>query len=127
MRANAAPSNGKKGTGGAVIVWHDVTDQMQAQQKIEELAARARQQAQELDAVFEAMVEAVMVYDADGNLIATNRAARELYGLDHAGIRLPDVVQRLQHAIPMAARSGWKRRPPPRRCPARRPMACPCT
>lgn len=100
MRANAAPLKREKGTGGAVIVWHDVTDQMQAQQKIEELAARARQQAQELDAVFEAMVEAVMVYDADGNLIATNRAARELYGLDHAGIRLPDVVQRLQARHP---------------------------
>ncbi len=100
MSANAAPLKQEKGPGGAVVVWHDVTSQMQAQQKIEELAARARQQAQELDAVFEAMVEAVMVYDPNGTLIATNRAARDLYGLDHVGASLPDLARRLQARHP---------------------------
>jgi PAS domain S-box-containing protein len=79
-----------------VVVWHDVTAQMEAQQRIEELAAQARQQAQELDAMFEAMVEAVLVYDASGTLFAVNRAAREVYGLDQTGISLADVARRIR-------------------------------
>lgn len=100
MSANAAPLKQDTGPAGAVVVWHDVTSQMQAQQKIEELAARARQQAQELDAVFESMVEAVMVYDAHGTLVSINRAARELCGIGDIGATLPDLAQRLQARHP---------------------------
>jgi PAS domain S-box-containing protein len=100
MSANAAPLSTGDRPRGAVAVWHDVTAQMQAQQKIEELAARARQQAQELDAVFEAIVEAVMVYDADSMLISVNRAAREVYGLDETGSRLADVARRIEARHP---------------------------
>ena len=95
MSANAAPLSAEDGPRGAVAVWHDVTAQVQAQQEIEELAAGARHQAQELDAVFEAMVEAVMVYDAGGTLIAVNRAARDVYGLDQPGTTLAEVTRRL--------------------------------
>jgi PAS domain S-box-containing protein len=93
MSASAAPLPGQEGRRGAVAVWHDVTAQMQAQKQIEALAAQARQQAQELDAVFEAIIEAVMVYDSDGTLIAVNRAARELYGLEQTGMKVADVVR----------------------------------
>jgi signal transduction histidine kinase len=41
-----------------------------------------------------------MVYDADGTLTATTRAAREHSGLDSVGARLPDVAQRLQARHP---------------------------
>ncbi len=100
MSATAAPLSRGDRQRGAVAVWHDVTAQVQAQQRIEELATQARQQAQELDAVFEAMVEAVLVYDANGTLIAVNRAARELYGLEQTGFSLAEVVRRINARHP---------------------------
>jgi PAS domain S-box-containing protein len=100
MSATAAPLATGAQPRGAVAVWHDVTSEVQAQQKIEELAAQARQQAQELDAVFEAMVEAVLVLDVSGTLVAVNRAAREAYGLSQTGISMADVARRIEARRP---------------------------
>lgn len=65
-----------------IVVTADVTEKVTSWQRIEELAARARRRAEELDAVFEAMAEAVVVYDATGRPVRANRAALESYGAD---------------------------------------------
>ena len=70
---------------GAVVVWHEVADEhaeeMTEQPRDEaerELVARARQAA----AIFEAMSDAVLLYDRRGTLVQVNTAARRLLGLD---------------------------------------------
>ncbi|HXX78649.1 MAG TPA: ATP-binding protein [Ktedonobacteraceae bacterium] len=61
---------------GAVVVWHDITAEL-AQAK--ERAAQAH--ARELEAIFEAMTDAVFVFDQDGNVTMTNTTARQQLAL----------------------------------------------
>ncbi|HSJ55530.1 MAG TPA: PAS domain-containing protein [Anaerolineae bacterium] len=83
-----------------LIVVEEVTDQVQARRRIEALAAQARQQAEELNAVFEAMAEAVMVYDALGTMVFANTAARGIHGIDLVGAARPDVIRLLAVRFP---------------------------
>jgi PAS domain S-box-containing protein len=69
-----------------IVVTADVTEQMLARQRIEEISAEAQRRADELDAVFDAMTDAVIVYDAGGQIITANRAAIAGYGFDPVGI-----------------------------------------
>ena len=82
-----SPIAAGRGTGvmGAVVVWHEVVDEHAAQISDQppdeaegELAAWARQAA----AIFEAMSDAVLLYDRSGTLVQVNTAARRLLGLD---------------------------------------------
>lgn len=57
---------------GAVTATRDVTEQ---RQRMREMSARAR----ELNAIFEAMSDAVVVVDGDGWVVRKNAAAEELY------------------------------------------------
>src|SRR5208283_4472068 len=60
---------------GAVVVTRDVTDRHQ-------LEREAAERAQELEAIFEAISDGVTVLDAQGTLIRTNRAFRNLSGVE---------------------------------------------
>jgi PAS domain S-box-containing protein len=60
---------------GAVLVTHDVTTQRHLER---ELAARA----QEIERIFEAETDAVMVFDAAGRNVRMNAAYRRLYGYE---------------------------------------------
>ncbi|HSJ54822.1 MAG TPA: ATP-binding protein, partial [Anaerolineae bacterium] len=77
------------------ILVHDVTAEVQARQRIEELAARARQQAEELDAIFDAMVEGVVFYDENERPAKANRAARMAYGNALEAVSRDKVIQML--------------------------------
>ena len=59
----------------------------------------AERQANQLDRIFEALADALIVYDAEGNLVRMNAATRRILGLDAAP---PDYSQRTveeRHAL----------------------------
>jgi K+-sensing histidine kinase KdpD len=80
---------------GLLIHGVEVTEQVRARQRIEELLKQleaekeALQQAQreaaaradQMEAVFEAMAEGVSIYDGSGGLVRMNQAAREFFAL----------------------------------------------
>ncbi len=70
---------------GVLMVAHDVSREVRARKDVERLAARTQQQADELSAVFDAMMDAVIVYDGEGVAVRANRAAVEACGLDPVG------------------------------------------
>ncbi|HSJ54459.1 MAG TPA: PAS domain S-box protein, partial [Anaerolineae bacterium] len=80
---------------GMVLSLSDVTEEMAAQQRIEEVSAAALLQAEQMDATFEAMVESVVVYDGEGRLVRANRAAAAIYGLNLEGMHREQVIGRL--------------------------------
>jgi GAF domain-containing protein len=59
---------------GAVVVWRDLTEQ-----RMREAARAAQSHARQLDAIFEAMTDAVFVANREGTLILTNTAARTMF------------------------------------------------
>ena len=71
----SAPFVMNGGVLGTVAIWHDVTER-------ERLLAEAQRRAGELDAVFTAMTDAVIVYDASGVPLKANPAATAAYGFD---------------------------------------------
>lgn len=76
ISTTAAPLRAPDGTiRGAVALAHDVTRLRQAEQ---EAAARARQ----MEATFDAMVDGVLVYDADGHILRMNASLRRTFALD---------------------------------------------
>jgi len=70
---------------GAVAVSMDITRQVQLEREFAAMANLANRQAAELRAIFDAMVEAVVVYDRDGKPIHANRSAVEEYGFTLPG------------------------------------------
>ncbi len=68
-----------------LLLINQVTAQVAARQQIEELAARAEQRAEELGAVFGAMADPVVVYDAATRAKRANASAVSFYGFDLAG------------------------------------------
>ncbi len=59
---------------GAVVVWHDLTEQ-----RMQASARAAQAHARQLEAIFEAMTDAVFVANREGTLTLTNTAARTLF------------------------------------------------
>jgi signal transduction histidine kinase len=62
---------------GAVCAYRDVTERNR-------LARAVAEQAEQLNRIIEAMGEGLFVYDAQGNVVRTNSAARRLLGLEMA-------------------------------------------
>jgi PAS domain S-box-containing protein len=58
---------------GAVVVWHDITEH-----RVRESERTAKAQVKQLEAIFDAITDAIFVYDCEGYIIQTNTAAREL-------------------------------------------------
>ena len=90
---------------------------MQVRDRAAGLAREARQRADELEAVFAGMDEAVMVYDTMGRPTKANQAAVRAYGFDPVGsdretraralnLRYPDGGRFRPMSSPPAARSG---------------------
>jgi PAS domain S-box-containing protein len=90
------PLHGPDGAvdGILVLAW-EVTHEVQARQRIEALSAHARRQADEMGAVFGALVEPVMVFDASGAILRANPAAVEALGVDPVGLAESQLGQRM--------------------------------
>jgi PAS domain S-box-containing protein len=78
LRVTASPLRDQEGRlVGAVTILHDQTERNRLERE------RAEQAAQ-LNRIFEGITDGVVVYDAAGNVMRTNLAARRLLGLDVA-------------------------------------------
>jgi len=58
---------------GVVVVWHDVTER-----RAREDERIAKEQARQLEAIFESMTDGIFVYDRDGRIIQTNSVAHTI-------------------------------------------------
>ena len=83
-----------------LILTRDVSREVRARKEIERLAVRTQQQADQLDAVFNAMSDAVIVYDDQGLPVEANRAAVEAYGLNPVGAAREELIEKLAIRTP---------------------------
>lgn len=75
----------KKASGeieGLILSLQDVTDETRARMEVEEQRAEAEKRLAELNAIFAALSDPAVAYDALGNPIRINAAAKEAYGFD---------------------------------------------
>jgi len=80
---------------GLMIVARDESREVHARKEIERLAVRIQDHADELRAVFDAMTDAVVVFDAQGTPVRANRAAEETFGIDPVGAERAALAERL--------------------------------
>ena len=85
----AAPLRDREPDGrivGAVSVLRDVTWRTQLEREREAARIQAERQAEQLDRIFEAAVDGLIVYDfdAEGRIVRENPATRRIFGLDAA-------------------------------------------
>jgi len=74
------------GITGILTVVADVTERVQARQRIEELAWDAAQRASELEAVIASIADGVMMTDAEGRIVLENAASRRLTGRTQSAV-----------------------------------------
>ena len=87
--SHALPGDAVELASGAVVVWHDSTER-----HLREAEQTAQAQSKHLEAIFEAIPDALYVYDREGSIIQTNSAARALLARVFAS---GDVVSRSPH------------------------------
>lgn len=80
---------------GALILMQDTTQTQQARRLAVQVAEEARKQANELNAIFTAMAEAVILFDPRGHAIRANEAAVELFGFDPVGMQPLELMDTL--------------------------------
>jgi len=80
---------------GVLMSFTDITASRQR-----ELGRVAVQRAEELDAVLEAMVEGVFVYDAAGTVVQANSAAREFLGVEPLSMDREELLSRIDARRP---------------------------
>jgi PAS domain S-box-containing protein len=81
---------------GAVAINVDITHQRQLELQAQQAREAASQKAEELDAIFGAMQDAVLVFDAQGQLSGANPAAIRTCGFDPTGMHHSRLVERLK-------------------------------
>ncbi|RPI32446.1 MAG: PAS domain S-box protein [Chloroflexota bacterium] len=82
-----------------IVLW-ETTRVVEAQRRAEEAAREVRRQAEELDAVFTSMADALIIYDTEGNPLLANPAALSTFGIDLAGKNHIDLAKELEICYP---------------------------
>jgi signal transduction histidine kinase len=93
VHSSAAPLHDAEADGrvaGAVLVLRDVTWRKQLEREREAAREQAERQADQLDRIFAAAADGLLVWDAEGRIVRENAAARRILGLDAAP---PDFCQ----------------------------------
>ncbi len=85
---------------GAVAVSQDITHQRQLEQAAHRAAGEALRRAEELAAVFTAMADAVIVFDAAGVVQEANPAAVESFGFNPVGLNNLQLAKKVQLCYP---------------------------
>jgi len=97
ISVNSVPLT-REGEGKPYGVLMSFTDITASRQR--ELGRMAVQRAEELDAVLEAMVEGVFVYDAAGTVVQANSAARDFLGVEPLSMDREDLLSRIDARRP---------------------------
>ena len=75
-------------------VGRDITERKRAEQERERLLALVQERNAEMDAVFAAMQDAVVIYDKDMNVRRVNPIFIPTYGFDPVGLNIRDLIPR---------------------------------
>ena len=67
---------------GAVSVVQDMTERKRLEEALRQAEREAAARAGELEAIFEALTDGLMVYDAQGHIVRSNQAASQLLGFE---------------------------------------------
>jgi PAS domain S-box-containing protein len=78
------------------IAFVDISDRKRAEQARERLLGLLQERNAEMDAVFAAMQDAVLMYDTDMNVRRVNPVFIPTYGFDPVGLNVRDIIQRTQ-------------------------------
>ena len=105
VNISAAPLRDREPDGrivGAVSVLRDVTWRTQLEREREAAREQAERDAEQLDRIFEAVADGLLVYDAQGRTVRENPASRRIFGLDAAlpGFRQLPLRERLARYAP---------------------------
>jgi PAS domain S-box-containing protein len=85
VNASAAPlRDGAGHVVGTVLVVRDLTERKQLAHEHEAARAQAERQADQLDRIFEAAADGLIVWDAERQQVRENAAARRILGMDAA-------------------------------------------
>ncbi len=88
-------------TAGAVAAMLDISERKALEEALRQSEREAAFRASELEAIFETMVDGVLVYDASGCIQRANAAALDLYGLTpNSAEALAPVAERAPHFKP---------------------------
>ena len=97
-------------TKGERVIRTVLTDITEKKQMEEELVRRASQ----LEAIFEAQTDAILVYDSKMNVLQTNPSFLQTYGFDPVGLNVSDIVQRVSCRCLDGRPLVWNEQPTPR-------------
>src|SRR5258706_7636428 len=85
VNSSAAPlRDGDGHVTGAVLVLRDVTWRRRLEREREAARVQAERQADQLDRIFEAAADGLLVWDAEGRIVRENAAAHRILGMDAA-------------------------------------------
>lgn len=103
--ANEAIPTERESASRAVVIWHEVTDR-----RLAEAEHEARVQADQLRAAFEAITDAVVVYDRAGTIVQANAAAARAFWAQH----LPEgtTSRSMEERVSQVALSATDGQPP---------------
>ena len=101
MINSAVPMYDEEGhLSGAVVASQDITHQRELERQAELATAEVQRRVEELDAVFNAMGDAVIVFDAQGILRTVNPTALAAYGFDPTNMPYSEIAKKIQLRYP---------------------------
>ena len=80
IKVNGRPLEASS-SGGAVVVFRDVTGEKEAEARIQDTIRQLRDQTQLMETVFDSISDGVVVADGEGNFIIFNPAAERMVGM----------------------------------------------
>lgn len=83
------------GTRHVVLAMNNITPRKHAEQERERLLKEVERHAAEIEGIFEAQQDAVLVYDTAMKVRRANPSFWEVYGFDPVGLSIPDIILRL--------------------------------
>ena len=88
---SAAPiRDEKENITGVVLVFRDITERKQVEEKLKQTASALRNQTRILQSVLDSIADGVVVADENGELLLFNPAAEKIMGIDSTGTTLEE-------------------------------------
>ena len=94
---------------GAVAITRDVTEPVQLEQRLRASEREARERAAQLETIFEAIPDGLILTDASGNQLRVNSATRALLGLYERPEALAGSIQTLAQSLQLCDEDGQLR------------------
>ncbi|HEY3345572.1 MAG TPA: PAS domain S-box protein, partial [Anaerolineaceae bacterium] len=80
---------------GMFVIFRDITSRRQGEETLGQLLTQVEHQAAELTALFDAMTDVVVLYDAHGKPVRANQAAIRAYGFNPCETEWAAVIQKM--------------------------------